>query len=127
DSWDSNQNLQMADGSRITVNMKYKLTGTKVVNGKTYLVIACDCSADIPSLTVNPQAPQGGAAAKPMTMGIKLNGTTSTLFDTAAGAYQETNMSMNVVITMAQQAGEDGEPMAMTMNMKMEGSMARTN
>lgn len=117
DNWTAQQSVEVAPGSKINMIAKYTLTGTKVVDGKTYLALACDITADAPTLKVN----QPADAEQPVISNLKLRGKATTLFDETAGVIFNTTYTMDVSMNLA--AEGDAAAGAGSIKLTMEGKM----
>ena len=121
DTWTGQQSLEVAPGSTVDMKAKYTLTGTKVVEGKTYLVLTCDITASAPKITITqPENKDQPAEAQPAITGLTLKGKATTLFDEAAGEIFSETFTMDVSMNLAGGIGEAG-----AVKMTMDGTLTR--
>ena len=124
DSWDGTQTFSLLPGAKMEIKVKYTLTGTKEVNGKTYLVLTSDINANIKDMTMDMSADGGAANTTKTQLKITMNmvGSGTSLFDADAGEMGDTTFKMKVDANMTS-GGASG--MTMTMKMTMDGQMVR--
>jgi hypothetical protein len=120
DTWTGKETVTLAGDSSIDITVKYALSGTQVVDGKTYLVITADINANVPKLNAKTVAGEG---APDMQMAMTMKGQAKTLFDEAAGEIYKEFFNLTTNITMT---GNGENAMSMKMNMNMKGSMTKT-
>ncbi len=117
DTWSGKESMKLSGDSTLDVAIKYTLTGTKVVDGKTYLVITADIDTNVPKLKTKTGA---GAAATDMTLSFTLKGQAITLFDEKAGEiFKE---YFDLASTMNMTGGDN----AAKMDMVIKGTMQKT-
>jgi|GEM_PF-1760407 len=93
DTWQGSQTA-LAGNAQARVAAQYTLAGTEVVNGKTYLKIACDTTVSVPDTSMKASDDQ------PMAMNVILRGQSTTLFDEGAGELFRTTFAMNGTLNM---------------------------
>jgi len=111
DSWEDKQTLEILPGAKGDINVKNTLTGTRVVNGHTDLVIAITMTMSM----VNGKMSVGaGNNAVTIHMDMDMNGKMESLFDPDLGVMVhgggKTDMAMKMTLEGAK---------TMTTNMKM--------
>jgi len=121
DSWDGTQSFALLPGSKMDLKVKYTLTGTKEVNGKTYLVLTSDIDAKAKDLAMKVPG-EAGAADTKLKMTMNIIGTGTTLYDVNAGEMGDVTFKMNTDMSVVSE-GSDG--MSMKMKMIMDGQMVR--
>jgi hypothetical protein len=125
DSWDGKQALSLVTGSTIDIKVKYTLTGTKVVNGTTYLVLRSDINTKVNKMPIAmPAADGAGSDGQKATADMTITGSVTELFDEAAGQIGNSTLNLNVDMTMSA-AGGDAAGMNLAMKMKIDGEMVR--
>lgn len=120
DTWTGKQEMELFPGSKLTINAKYTLVGTRAVKGKTFLVVKCDLDAKMANAKIKTPATEAEAAID-ITLGMALKGTGETLFDEANGSLYETDTNMNIVVDISNSTIGTGK-----MTAKMESKVTRT-
>ena len=92
--------MPLSPGSTLDVHVTNTLTGTKVVDGVTYLVITSDLTGSVANLAVT-TAPTGNQQASPIGISMTLTGKSTTLFDPNAGETRDTTFTMTTDVTMS--------------------------
>lgn len=125
DSWDISDSMNVLSGSPIDLTGTMTLADTKVVDGKTYLVLKSDCDINLNNISFKLPSPSAGeadgsAASQESTINgtIKVQGTM--LFDAQAGEFfrSANAMAMNMQISMPGNAAAT-LPMCMKMDMQI--------
>lgn len=121
DSWEGMQTFQLAAGAAMEYKVKYTITGTRVVGGKTCLIFSNDINAKSTGLEIN-AAIIPGTPATALTVNVILSGKETTLFDPDAGEIAGNASTMHVNLVMAS-AGADG--LTVTMKMSLDDQTLR--
>lgn len=116
DSWGTKRSIPFFGPKPITLNTQNKLAGSKIVNGKTYLVINSDMVMTMPSMSMSNQGANGA-------LGFSFTGKVTTLFDQKAGEIYRSNFSGQGKFNMSIAAKGQQQQVEGTMN--MTGSMVR--
>ena len=130
DSWDTTQQIEPMPGLKVNMTQTNTLTATRVVNGKTLLVITSTFTADAKNAHVNVPLPAGNGvgdnkATQALTLDMTISGTSTALFDPQAGELGDDNFTLNISMNMQIGDAEAGGVNS-TMTMTATGKMLRT-
>jgi hypothetical protein len=120
DTWTGKTTMSLFPGSQLDVTANYTLLTPKKINGKTYMVIACDMSGKMTPATMN--APGGATGGQQMSFGMTMTGTSKTLFDEDAGQLVATTYTMHVNMDIAALGADAGAGKVL---MDIDGSIAQ--
>jgi len=118
DTWTGKDTLDVGSGNTIEVTINYTLKGTKIIDGKTYLVITADIDTTVSKLTMK-IASLGDTT---MTLSMTIKGTATTFFDEKAGEIFKETYNLASVVNVV---GDDQTPVTAKMNLTIKGSMVK--
>ena len=96
DSWEKSQRIELVPGAPIEVTSKMTLTGTQQVDGKTYLVIQNESTADYQNFTLKLPSLPGSEGTPQLTFSGHLFTQGTMLFDAQAGAIYSSSTTMRI-------------------------------
>lgn len=119
DTWKTAMPVEAMPGMKFDISALFKLTGTKVVDAKTYLQIDTDLNMNMPKSSI--KAPDGSGLN--MTMGMAMKAKSTTLFDEQAGALFSGSFNGTMTMTMSMKDPGSDETIDMNGTMTIIGSM----